>query len=351
MRIQSERKPLISVLLPTRNRAALLRFALASVQRQTLREIEILVLDDCSEDGTRAIIEEAQTLDARVRAFQGNGKGASSAMNRMIQEARADHVAIMHDDDISLPQRLVQQLSYANHFALDVCGTWCQRFGRTLGGIARPPTEDEAIRTSLHFQPALLHPSVLIKRRWLETVGGYDENCHLAAEDFDLWTRLAIAGARFGNVPKVLLRYRVSPAQASRVFNTEQVLLAHNIRARYLIACGLTATPEQMMLQVRVRDPDPIESMRDLHAFEDWLLTLQRKFAASSLAAKVVARQWLFVGCRAAGLGMRCWRVWRASPLAAATDSKKAALLATLCAGRIRYRAGVYRLFEAFAPA
>jgi hypothetical protein len=67
--------------------------------------------------------------------------------------------------------------------------------------------------------------------------------------------------------------------------------------------------------------------------------------------ARVVARQWLFVGCPAAGLGMACWKLWRASPLAAAMNTTQATLLLGLCVGRVRYRSAPYRLLEPFAPA
>lgn len=347
----SARPPHISFVLPTRNRANLLGKALASMQRQTLRDIEILVLDDGSEDETPEVIQAAQHADGRVRAFQGKGEGAPAAMNRLIAEARATYVAVMHDDDVALPKRLEYQLAFVETHAVDVCGTWYRRIGRVSSSIARPPTQDDAIRSGLHFQPTLLHPSVFIRRRWLETVGGYSTDFRYAAEDYDLWTRLAVAGARFGNVPQVLMLYRQYAGQASRVFAGEQLSLAHEVRARYLAACGVPATAEQIALHIRVRDPEPLESLDELRAFETWLLTLRTYFAASPSAADMVARQWLFVGCRAAGLGMRCWRVWRASPLAAATAPKKAALLLALCAGRVRYRSPAYRLLEPFAPA
>lgn len=343
--------PVVSVLLPTRNRAGLLQKALGSVQRQTLRNIEILVLDDGSSDKTPTILKAAVRADPRVRIFRGTGLGAAAALNRLAGEACASLLAIMHDDDVALPARLERQVVEIHDRGLDVCGTWYRRLSRFTIGTARPPADDSAIKAGLHFQPPLLHPSVVMRRASFERVGGYDPAFFQAAEDYDLWTRLAMVGARFGNVPEILMHYRLSAAQASRLHNAVQTNLAHGIRAHYLPASGVTATPEQMALHVRVRDPAPIESLDELRAFEAWLLALQEHFHANPAATEVVARQWFFIGCRAAGLGMRGWNVWRSSPLASATPPGKAAILFGLCLGRVRYRSAPYRLLEPFASA
>ncbi|MEW6168619.1 MAG: glycosyltransferase [Pseudomonadota bacterium] len=341
----------MSVLLPTRNRACLLRQALRSVQNQTLREIEVLVLDDGSADDTPAVLAAAARADPRLRVLRSEGPGGlPAALNRLLGLARGEWLARMDDDDLCLPERLAIQLAFASERGLDVCGSWYRRFGWLPGGIGCPSVHDEAIKAGLLFQPPILHPSVLMRRATLLDAGGYS-TAYPHAEDYELWTRLAARGARFGNVPRVLLRYRVSRHQVSRQSNAQQARSAQGIRAQYLAACGIAASPAQVELHVRVREPVPIRSLDELRAFEAWLLTLREHFHDVPVAADAVARQWLFVGCRAAGLGMSCWRVWKASPLAAATAGRKASLLLALCAGRVEYRSAPYRLLEPFAPA
>jgi glycosyltransferase involved in cell wall biosynthesis len=342
---------IFSILLPTRNRVDFLRESLSSIQRQTCADIEILVMDDGSQDGTEVFLAAAARCDDRVRVFRNERSGGlPAALNILLSEATGEWIARMDDDDLALPQRLEKQLEYATTNKLDVCGAWYRRFGWLPGGAGRPATDHEAIVAGLLFQPPLLHPSVLMQRSVLADAGGYcTEYPH--AEDYELWTRLATAGARFGNVPHVLLRYRMSRNQVSRAFNPQQVTSAQRIRARYLADCGIPASQEEVDLHVRVRDPAPIESLDELRAFEAWLVRLREHFAGNPAAAQVVAQQWLFIGCRGAGLGMRCWRMWRASPLAAAISARKAALLFALCAGRVRYRSAPYRLLEPFAPA
>lgn len=343
--------PRVSVLLPTRNRAHFLRQALRSVQDQTLREIEILVLDDGSEDDTPAVLAAAGRADRRLRVLRNDGPGGlPAALNRLLGLARGEWLARMDDDDLCLPDRLATQLAFASEHRLDVCGSWYRRFGWLPGGVGRPPEHDDAIKAGLLFQPPILHPSVLMRRAALVEAGGYS-TAYPHAEDYELWTRLAARGARFGNVPRVLLRYRVSRHQVSRQSNAQQAQSAQRVRAQYLAACGIAAMPAQVDLHVRVREPVPIRSLDELRAFEAWLLTLREHFREVPVAADAVARQWLFVGCRAAGLGMSCWRVWKQSPLAVATAGRTASLLFTLCAGRVGYRSAPYRLLEPFAPA
>jgi hypothetical protein len=257
----------------------------------------------------------------------------------------------MHDDDVALPARLQRQVTYMRQHKLDVCGTWYRRVATISGAPGRPAVGDESIKAGLLFQPPLLHPSVTMRREAFDRAGGYDPAFSRAAEDYDLWTRLAANDARFGNVPEVLMNYRLSPRQASRIHDAEQASLARDIRARYLAACGVPASAEQINVHVRVRDPVPITSLDELRAFETWLLALREHFRGKQEAAQVVARQWLFVGCRAAGLGMSCWKLWRRSPLVAAMNTTQATLLLGLCVGRVGYRSAPYRLLEPFTPA
>lgn len=91
---------LVSVLLATRNRAACLGRALASIQQQTYANFEILVLDDGSSDATPALLAQSAKLDRRLRVLRNEvSSGLASALNRLIQESRGIYLARMDDDD------------------------------------------------------------------------------------------------------------------------------------------------------------------------------------------------------------------------------------------------------------
>lgn len=104
--------PLISVVLATHNRAKLLQKSIASIQAQTLQDFEIIIIDDFSQDETPDIIKALCLSDDRITSLRtGKNIGPGSARNLGIQKARGDLIAIMDDDDLSLPERLKIQSS------------------------------------------------------------------------------------------------------------------------------------------------------------------------------------------------------------------------------------------------
>jgi glycosyltransferase involved in cell wall biosynthesis len=104
--------PLVTAVIPTRNRSARVVRAIASAQRQTLREIEILVVDDASSDETEAVVKATAADDPRVRVLrQPDRAGAPAARNRGLDERRGEFVAFLDDDDRWLPTKLERQVA------------------------------------------------------------------------------------------------------------------------------------------------------------------------------------------------------------------------------------------------
>jgi len=102
-------KPLISVIIPTHNRANLLPRAIRSVLQQTFGDFEVIIVDDASDDNTEAVIK--QFRDSRVRYIrQTHTMGGSASRNTGIREARGDYIAFLDDDDEYLPDKLALML-------------------------------------------------------------------------------------------------------------------------------------------------------------------------------------------------------------------------------------------------
>lgn len=339
-------KPLISVLLPTRNRARSLIRALRSLQVQSWPALEILVLDDASHDNTSHTLERIASRDRRVRWMRRETSiGLADGLNALIAMSRGEWLARMDDDDISYPCRIERQLAWAQAQQVDVCGTWYRRRSMLGGSIARPPADEMLIRAELLFQPPLLHPSVMMRRKILELYGGYATDMP-HAEDYELWTRWA-PHVRFGNIPEVLIDYTLSAGQVSRQHNAAQVASAQRIRGGYLNALGIAHNAAQHDIHVHLRDPEPIESFDKLDAIEDWLLTLKTHLPEPT--APVIRRQWFLATVRAAGMGPETYRRFIVSPLATNMKSSKLAMLRSICTARLRYRSLPYRWLEPFA--
>ncbi len=181
----------VSVIIPTYNRAALVTEAVASVLAQSWQDFELLVVDDGGSDNTAAAL--APYAD-RIRLLRRETRGGvSAARNAGIAAARGEWLAFLDSDDLWLPEKLARQMAYlAGHPELALCQTeetWIRR-----GVKVNQPLTHRKIGGRIFFQSlerCLVSPSaVILHRRLLERHGGFDEDLP-AAEDYDLWLRLA----------------------------------------------------------------------------------------------------------------------------------------------------------------
>jgi len=201
-------EPTVSVVIPTYNRREKLREALASVRAQGWPDLEILVIDDGSTDGTG---EEDYGKD--VHLLTQENAGPSAARNRGIEAARGALIALLDSDDRWAPGKLAAQaplfadeevvLSYALEEAQDLEGNELHiRPKQAPGGDVLA----ELLRGN--FVPT---STVMARRDAMRTAGGFDEEM-THSEDWDLWLRLARRG-RFAPVSRILSYYRLHEDQ------------------------------------------------------------------------------------------------------------------------------------------
>jgi glycosyltransferase involved in cell wall biosynthesis len=213
--------PLVSVVLAVRNGSAYLEPAIVSVLQQTYARIEVILVDDGSVDETGAIMARFAKRDGRVVVVRQASRGLAAALNEGIKIARGDWIARMDADDVADPRRIHAQVAYATTHELDVCGGYVRLFGRTLPRTMRYYVSHDAILLRLLFNSAFCHPATILRTELVRSIA-YDESLP-AAQDYDLWARLAAAGARMGNLPQVVLRYRFHGSQTTRARNQAQV--------------------------------------------------------------------------------------------------------------------------------
>ncbi len=179
--------PLVSVYLPTRNRAALLPRAVESVLKQDHANLELLVVDDASTDSTPEVLARLAAADPRVKVFrQDRPTGAPAARNVAIRAARGRYLTGLDDDDEFLPGRITSLLGAFDERYAFVCsgafldsGTW-----------TRPSRTSRAVITlddELYGDQAGTQVLTLTAR--VQEAGGFDESMP-AWQDYDLWTRL-----------------------------------------------------------------------------------------------------------------------------------------------------------------
>ena len=232
--------PLISVLLPVYNAAHTLPEALESLRAQTLTDFEVIAVDDGSTDTTPEILARF-SRDSRFRSFSQPHQGILPALNAGLAACRAPYVARMDADDRAHPARLEKQAAFLDaHPEVAVTGCLVRAFPaehvRTgfriyLEWLNSLTTHADICR-EIFVESPLPHPSVMFRREWVERVGGYQERGW--PEDYDLWLRLCLAGARFAKVPEVLLEWRERPDRLTRTdsrYSLENFLRA---KAHYL---------------------------------------------------------------------------------------------------------------------
>jgi glycosyltransferase involved in cell wall biosynthesis len=216
--------PLVSVLLPCYNAETTLDEALASLACQTMADFEVVAVDDGSSDATPAILERWSCLDARFRWLRSSHLGIVSTLNTGWQLCRSLLIARMDADDRCRPRRLELQTAYLQaHPEASLVASCVEAFPsnhvrlglRTYLEWQNSILDDADIRCEIFVESPLTHPSVTVRREWLERVGGYHD--HGWAEDYDLWLRLYLSGAGFAKLPQVLLEWREGPERLTRI--------------------------------------------------------------------------------------------------------------------------------------
>jgi glycosyltransferase involved in cell wall biosynthesis len=208
---------LVSVVMPVYNAGEYLHQAIESVLAQTLQDFELICIDDGSTDGSLEVLQAYASRDARILVLQNERNlGEPATRNTGMSVARGEYIAIQDADDVSLPQRLERQVEFLQATpSISVLGA-AMLVVDEHGVASRhwPAFETDVIlRCLLLVMNPLAHPSVVLRRRVIQEIGGYQESL-TAAVDYELWVRAASV-CKFANMPEVLVRYRQHSMQAT----------------------------------------------------------------------------------------------------------------------------------------
>lgn len=196
-------QPCVSVVMPAYNAEKFIGAAIESVLGQTFQDLEILVVDDGSRDGTADVVARYP----RVRYIRQANGGASSARNRGVAEARGEFIAFLDSDDEWHPEKLQAQVALMRAYPqADLCRTAIAEEPlepqRSLFGIDKAGLPGHTLIKTL--AESFLHPyfatsAVMVRRAAFEAVGGFDTALKIA-EDVDLYFRIL---ARAPTIPLV----------------------------------------------------------------------------------------------------------------------------------------------------
>jgi len=276
----------VAVVIPAYQAEDKLEAAVRSVQAQTLAAVELLVVDDGSQDRTT---EVARQLGARCIRQENAGPGA--ARNAGVRATTAPFVAFLDADDWFAPEKLARQLDLLRDSRSVACCTdaWVVRgptvTGRKNAALKVPPT---LTLDRLLIGNPVVCSSVMVRREAFDAVGGFDENRALiATEDYDLWLRLADAMPLvYLDEPLTFYAVHEDSLSDNRRFMEGVDLIMEKVSAR-------SATDPHLARLIRARRGQ----MREARAWD-----------SLSAGRRAEARAWLR---EARSLGVNGWSGWK----------------------------------------
>jgi glycosyltransferase involved in cell wall biosynthesis len=227
--------PLVSVLVAVHDGEPFVRTALLSLLRQAVSDLELVVVDDCSSDGTRDTL--AALAEPRVRVLRNEEQlGLAGSLNRALDEARGRFVARMDADDAAFPDWLERSLRLlGSRVELGLVGSGVLDIERdgTPRELHLHDAGSAAMRWRALFGAPVFHNTVVLERERLETHGLRYDASFGESEDYELWTRvLEVADGDCVEAPLVL--HRLHSQQASRRRGDLQRTLAEKISLRQI---------------------------------------------------------------------------------------------------------------------
>ena len=230
----------LTVVLPVYNGMPFLPEALKSILHQTFTDFNVIVVDDGSTDGSAEYLRSVD--DPRVLILSQSNQGPGAARNASLRRCQSEYVALMDQDDLSLPDRFLYQLEYLDaHPDVVMVGTRI-RFvvGNVTQGALPCPLNHHGIETRLlRARAGVCHPSLMFRSETANAIGGYPIG--VLGEDIDFCLRMCEHG-RAANLDRVLFLYRLHRGQT--VISRYRQLCRDNRYAVHRAICRRRGEPE-----------------------------------------------------------------------------------------------------------
>lgn len=249
---------LISVIMSTYNETEQqLSASIRSILHQSYANLEFIIVNDNPNNGDlRAILAKYAQEDSRIVLVENpQNIGLVNSLNRAISYTHGRYIARMDADDIATVNRLSRQLSYLKNNELDFVGGqihFIDEESNSLKYTMKIPTLHDQIRRGMRWGGCIPHPTWLLKREVYEVLGGYRQIPH--CEDYDFILRALKVGFRVGNVPFVVLNYRIRTTGISVSNSLEQNLIRNYLAANMQDICLIT---EDMVMQQKDNQRNP----------------------------------------------------------------------------------------------
>lgn len=195
-------KYLVSVLMSTFNNQNTIEKAIKSIINQTYQNIELLIMDDCSNDETFKIISNYSNKHDNIKIFQNDiNIGLTRSLNILIKKASGEFIARQDADDVSTRERIEKQVNCIVSNKLDFCTS--RALNIESGKAFQRLSYYFPRKLIFKYKNPFIHGTLVIKKSVIENIGAYDERFYYA-QDYKLFYDLMKSGYKFKNLKQIL---------------------------------------------------------------------------------------------------------------------------------------------------
>ncbi|MDD5217909.1 MAG: glycosyltransferase [Candidatus Omnitrophica bacterium] len=236
--------PSVSVIIPTFNRVAFLKDAIASVMAQSFTDWELIVVDDGSTDATPIVLQNYIEQDHRIRSIWTSNNGVAKARSLGIEAAKGKYISFLDDDDYYLPGKLESQFKHLedNPSLMFVYG-YAEVVDVKNDYLKMAPRNPAHSFHDLICDSVILPTSVLVRKVVLDEFGGFRAGLK-TCEDYDLWLRIAHKYP-FAFYPEIVSRYRRHDSNITH--NIYQIYSDENRVRQHLLLITRNKTERKMI--------------------------------------------------------------------------------------------------------
>lgn len=232
-----QKQEMVSIYMAVFNGEKYIEESINSIINQTYKNLELIIVDDGSEDNTWSIIEIFIKKDSRIRGFKIPKSGVVEARNYALSKiSEASEYVMNHDsDDISYPNKVEKLINYLKYNPkTDIVGTFAEYFDDEGNQLGYPSIENDPEKIFISFGEvnSVIHSAALMKKSVILNLNGYDKNFP-AAQDYDLFARALINGYKIANIPEVLHRIRLHKQSIGSRLSDLQKEMAQKVQEKY----------------------------------------------------------------------------------------------------------------------
>jgi glycosyltransferase involved in cell wall biosynthesis len=302
----------VSVLVCAYNAEKYIELAIQSIEAQSYEDIELIVVNDGSSDSTGELLEKMFVPKMRLVHNKLN-IGLVKSRTKALEMATGDFIALQDADDISLPSRIDQQVTFLrDNPEFGLVGTWADVIdenGSASNHFKRWHLSNQALPLSLLFRNIFFHSTVMFRREAIPTPP-YLEKYPLC-EDYHFITRVS-KNHRLAILKQPLLQYRVHSSNISREKLAQLREISREIKREELLSFGIAVSEHELDLHHSIDSADSYENLVHVEAFATWFIKLKNSLSkCGSAFDEVLANEWYERCLQNSHIGFPIFRLYK----------------------------------------